>query len=99
MPRRVDPKDPNSSEYFNWDCGSVMLPGDTVASVTSIFVQSGDADALTFDSAPALDADSKIVSRKLGGGAPGSWYVVTCRFVTAAGETLDLELEFYVKAA
>ena len=76
-----------------------MLPGDTVASVTDVFVQSGAEDALTFDTAAAIDEAGKIVSRKLGGGTPASWYVVTCRFVTTLGEHLDLELEFYVKAA
>lgn len=100
MAKRVDPKDPNSEEPFNFDCSSIMDEGDTVASVESVFVQSGDEDALNMMSAPAISSDGKRVSIMLGAGLPASWYVLICRFRTAvSGALLDLELEFYVKAA
>lgn len=100
MPKRVDPKDPHTEEVFEFDCGSIMATGDTVASVESVFVQSGDADELDLLTPPATSDDAKHVSLMVGRGLPSSWYVLVCRFRTAVlGELLDLELEFYVKAA
>ncbi len=87
------PKDPKSKEDFNWDCSAMLKIGDTVASVTKIFVERGDAN-LAIVTAPAISPDGKFVGARLGGGRRGQRYRVTIYFTTATGEELDASLEF-----
>lgn len=88
-----EPKDPRTEEDFNWDCGPMLKMGDTVASVTKLFVELGDS-ALTILSTPAVAVDGRAVGARLGGGRRGQRYRVTIAFTTSSGEKLRMSLEF-----
>lgn len=87
------PKDPKTKEDFNWDCSHALKAGDTVASVTKIFVERGDS-SLTILSSAAINTAGTSVSARLGGGRRGVRYRVTIYYLTASGEELDAAIEF-----
>jgi hypothetical protein len=93
---RVSPKDPDSEEFFEWDCEQQIKDGagGTIASIDSFIFEEGDG-MVTFLTAAAISADGYRVSRKLGGGTDGVDYAITMRFTTTAGEKLDSTMRFF----
>jgi hypothetical protein len=95
MIQEVTPKDPHTTEVFNWDFEPLMVPGDTVASVIGVEFPETDG-ALATVGAPAVSDSGFVVSQKLGPCTSGQYYTARCRVLTTpAGETLDLSLRFY----
>lgn len=94
MIEEVDPKDPNTTEVFNWNCKPHMIEGDTVASVVSITFPETDG-VLALVGMPAVSGDGLRVSAKLGPCTKGLYYTACCRFTTTLGETLEISLRFY----
>lgn len=95
MIEELDPKDPDTTEAFNWDFTDKLAPGDSIATVDSFGFPETDG-VLALVGMGAIDDDGKVVSAKLGPCTKGRYYTVRCRITTAVlGETLDLSLRFY----
>jgi len=94
MIQSLSPKDPDSVEFFNWDFTAVLIAGDSIASVVSTVVTSGDS-ALVLEGSPALSGS--LVSQRISGGTLGTEYTVRCRITTTLGETLDLSFSIFVE--
>jgi hypothetical protein len=95
---QLSPKDPDSEEFFNWDCTAMIqsAAGGTIASiVTGPFQENGEGDgAWTLLEGPVTDASGLIIGAKLGGCTAGVDYALTVRFRTTMGELLDHTIRF-----
>jgi hypothetical protein len=85
MIREFKPKDPDEVDFFNIDFTDRMPPDDTISTVVTVFLASGDT-AMTIDQ---FAYSGKVVSGRWQGGTRGTSYTITARITTLQGRTLD----------
>jgi len=95
---QLTPKDPDTEEYFNWDCSKVIAggAGGTIASIVrGPFEEAGEGDgAITVLAPGAISSTGLVISAKLGGGTEDVSYALTFEFLTTMGEKLSHTIRF-----
>jgi len=85
MIESFDPKDPDETDFFNIDFMTRLPPGDSIASIVTVFVAEGDS-ALLIDQ---FAFSGNVVSGRWRGGTLGMTYRITARVTTAQTRTVD----------
>lgn len=88
--RSFAPKDPQEVDYWEIDFTDRMPTGDSIASIVTVFLATGDA--INDDAAMVIDQFAfagKSVSGRWANGTGDTTYRITARVVTVQGRTLD----------
>lgn len=84
-------KRPNEIRTETFDFTSRLAASETISTaVVTTAVYSGEAGATGLQLYGAATISGQTVTQRMGGGAAGVVYYVTCKIVTSTGQTLEI---------